>query len=191
MAPRSRSAVSGLQVWLPETSLLIALPCLVAALAWLGVRISDGRKVAALISGYDISVGVNDAPEVMFARAKFYLDRDEFEQAQPLVQRVAQSAPMQTAANILYDTGNSRLRHAIHLIEDGKFDAATADVVLARDFYMRALRLEPGFWDAKYNLDVAMRLVRDFPDVQIQGDDRKRPTSRLWTDLPGLPKGGP
>ncbi len=63
--------------------------------------------------------------------------------------------------------------------------------MLARDFYVRALRLEPGFWDAKYNLDVAMRLVRDFPDVQIQGDDRKRPTSRLWTDLPGLPKGGP
>jgi mxaK protein len=62
---------------------------------------------------------------------------------------------------------------------------------LARDFYTRALRIEPQFWDAKYNLDIAMRLVRDFPDVEIHGDDQKRPTSKLWTDLPGLPKGGP
>jgi mxaK protein len=176
---------------LPVLLLVAAIAVLLGGSGWFYLRCRENRTITELIHGYDRTVGTREAPELMFARAKFYLDRDEFEQAQPLTEAVVQSASRSMAADLLYDAGNSRLHHAIHLIEDNKFDSATADVVLARDYYFRALRIEPQFWDAKYNLDIAMRLVRDLPDVQIPGDDTKRPTSKLWTDLPGLPKGGP
>ncbi len=122
---------------------------------------------------------------------KYLLDHDEFERAQPLIENIVGAGRADIAVSILYDAANSRMHHAIQLIEDNKFDAAAADVVLARDYYTRALRIDPQFWDAKYNLDIAMRLVRDFPDIDVPSDDRKKPTSNLWTDLPGLPKGGP
>jgi mxaK protein len=177
--------------WLPATVLALSTAAMLLSAGWLLRSMRQTRTVAALAGGHDIAISTREAPELMFARAKFLLDRDEFEQAHPLAERVVQLGTPRMAADMLYDMGNARLHHAIQLIEDDKLDAATADVILARDFYIRSLRIQPDFWDAKYNLDIAMRLVRDFPDVQIQSDDRKRPTGKLWTDLPGLPKGGP
>jgi mxaK protein len=177
--------------WAPMTVLVLCLVATVACFAWLCVAMHDNRTIARLASGHDIDVGAQASPAVTFARAKFFMDRDDFEQSQPLVEQVVHSGREDEATHVLYDAGNARLHHAISLIEDNKFDAAAADVVLARDFYTRALRIDPQFWDAKYNLDIAMRLVRDLPDVDIPGQDLKQPTSKLWTDLPGLPKGGP
>ncbi len=167
------------------------MAAVLVCLVWLSRSICDNRRIAALVGGREIDVGARPSAAAAFARAKFFLDRDEFDDAQPLVERVARFGTREQAADMLYDAGNARLHHAIHLIADNKFDAATAEVLLARDFYTRALRIDPQFWDAKYNLDIAMRLVRDFPDIDIPGDDQKKPTTRLWTDLPGLPKGGP
>ena len=48
-------------------------------------------------------------------------------------------------------------------IEKGEFDKATSLVGLAKEDYDAALRLDPHAWDVKFNLDVAARLVRDFP----------------------------
>jgi mxaK protein len=177
--------------WAPVVALILSGLVALGCFAWLCVSVYDNRTIARLASGHEIQVGARAAPAVIFARAKFLMDRDEFEQSQPLVESVVRSGTVEAATHILYDAGNARLHHAIRLIEDNKFDAASADVVLARDFYTRALRLDPQFWDAKYNLDIAMRLVRDLPEVDIPGEDVKQPTNKLWTDLPGLPKGGP
>jgi mxaK protein len=177
--------------WAPVIGLVLCVLAAVVCVAWLGVALHDNRTIARLASGHDIDVGANASPAVTFARAKFFMDREDFEQSQPLVERVAHAGQKDMTTHVLYDAGNTRLHHAIRLIEDNKFDAAAADVILARDFYTRALRIDPEFWDAKYNLDIAMRLVRDLPDVDIPGQDLKQPTSKLWTDLPGLPKGGP
>ena len=65
-------------------------------------------------------------------------------------------------------------------------------VMLAKAEYRNALRIDPQNWNAKYNLDVAMRLVRDLP--QAVGEDEEKPLEtpeKLWTDLPGVPKGLP
>ena len=177
--------------WLPAVLLTAGVLSTLASLVWLGSRIADNRTIARLRTGHDDGIGRRASAAVAFARAQFLMDHDELEQAQPVVERVVRTGSVQQGAEILYNAGNARLRHAILLIENGKFDSAAADVVLARDFYERALRLQPGFWDAKFNLDIAMRLVRDFPATVIPGEETERPTSKLWTDLPGLPKGGP
>jgi mxaK protein len=65
-------------------------------------------------------------------------------------------------------------------------------VRLAKDGYRRSLALDPGLWDAKYNLDVAMRLVRDFPQIDRMSEEEPADLPvRLWSDLPGLPRGLP
>jgi mxaK protein len=158
---------------------------------WLIATAWDNRTIAALAAGRDLAVGLSSSPKVKFARAEFLFERGDFERAQPLLDSVVRSGNAVVAADALYDAANARLHQGIELIRNNKFDAATSQVILARDFYSRALRIDPQFWDAKYNLDIAMRLVRDFPDTIMRSDDRKKPTNKLWTDLPGLPKGGP
>ena len=45
---------------------------------------------------------------------------------------------------------------------------------------------------AKYNLDVASRLVRDYPEFDRKtGDELRAEPKAIWTDIPGQPRGGP
>ncbi len=93
---------------------------------------------------------------------------------------------------MLYNMANARMRAAIAAIGKGDYDKAIPLVALAKSEYRSALRLDAADWDAKYNLDIAMRLVRDLP--QAVGEDEEKPLEtpqKLWTDLPGVPKGLP
>jgi mxaK protein len=77
-------------------------------------------------------------------------------------------------------------------IEGGALDKAIPLTKLAKDDYRRALSLDPDFWDAKFNFDVAMRLVRDLPGYEQEGEEAPPDAkTRLWTDLPGVPRGLP
>lgn len=177
--------------WLPAFVVLACLAIVLACTTVVVLRVQANRRIAALGEGRDVAVATGAPPEVLLARAKFLLDHDAAADAQPWIQAVVASGRTDLAVAALHDAGNARLRSALALIADGKFDSATGDVVLAKDFYVRALRVDPGAWDAKYNLDVAMRLVRDFPDTVTTEDDRPLQPKKLWTELPGRPKGEP
>lgn len=183
---------------LPWLGLLVCLILTVLA----GVRLialqSDNATIDALAARRDIVVPVDARAEVAYARVRFLLDRDRLDEAVPLVEiigRDAASEPRlarrQLAADAWRALGSARLRLAFSLMRDGKIDEAIPSVRLAKEFYIRALRLVPGDWDAKFNLDVASRLVRDFPEGNAQGEESPDPPKRVWTDLPGLPKGLP
>jgi len=159
---------------------------------------ADNRIIADLKARRDIEVDTSARPAVILARALYLLDRDQIDPALPLVETLAAAAdasPQQQALAVdaLYSIGNARMRQALDLIERGGLsDGATAPVRLAKDAYIRALRLVPQHWDAKYNLDVASRLVRDFPVNEQEGeDDLPDPMTKLWTELPGVPRGLP
>jgi mxaK protein len=51
--------------------------------------------------------------------------------------------------------------------------------------------LNSGFWDAKYNLEVAMRLLPEMNRVNIGDDEPENKKSKLWTTVPGFPRGLP
>lgn len=149
--------------------------------------------IAGLRAGKDIPVDAATAPAALLeARTYFLLTRDRLNEAQPLIDQAALRGDAAIASRMLYNMANARLRTAVALIEQGHFDQAIPLVALAKEEYRSVLRREPLNWDAKYNLDVAMRLVRDLP--QAQGEDDAEPEqipSKLWTDLPGVPKGLP
>lgn len=195
-APRPRRAAS--PRWRLPGAGVISAAALVAGVlgvaacgTWLGLVLADNRTITALADGRDVAVSADAAPEVLLARADFLLRRDRIDEAQALVAPVVASGDREAERVLRFNLANARLRLALSLLVDSRIDQAVPLVNLAKDDYRRALRLAPGDWDAKYNLDVAMRLVREFPAVELEGEAQPPPSTKLWTELPGLPKGMP
>lgn len=162
------------------------------ALGRLVVKERDNHAIDKLASGRNVSVSGTAEAEALFARAHFLLVRNRVDEAQPAAEEAARTASPRLRAALLYDMANARMRLAFSLIEATQLDKAVPQLRLAKDDYRRALALAPDFWDARYNLDVVMRMARDFPDIEPHGDDEAPASvSKLWTDLPGLPKGLP
>lgn len=178
-------------------ALATALAACVVALAVLAWRMQEVRRdngiIAALKAGDDIAVDPRNASdEVMIARSAFLLARDRREEAQTLLDSSSGMTDHKLRARLIYNHANARIRDAIALVERGDNDKAIPLTRLAKDEYRLALRLDPEAWDIKYNYDVAMRIVRDFPGYESEGEEPPpdAPT-KLWTDLPGVPKGLP
>lgn len=169
-----------------------AFGVLLALGARLGLNAFENRTITALADGRDVPVPEAASPRLLLARAHFLMVRDRFDEAQPLVDRLARSDESALAVAGLYDLANARLARAVAHLEQTQIDPAIPLVRLAKAGYRAALERDPGFWDAKYNLDIAMRLIRDFPQIEQEPqDDAQETPKRLWTDLPGLPRGLP
>ncbi len=152
----------------------------------------DNAFIAALAAGQDIATSAEDPAPLILARLAFLTHRDRLEEAQPLVNQLIHNADRHLAAAALYTMGNARLRLAIEHLGGNRIDPAIPLVRLAKQNYRDALAIRPDFWDAKFNLDIAMRLVRDFPQLEVDGEEiPPEAAKKLWTDLPGIPKGLP
>lgn len=179
------------------TALALALVAAVSVLAALTWRIVEVRRdnaiIEALKAGDDILVDPRTAAgEVLIARSKFLLERDRREEAQALLDSSSSVTDAKLRARLIYNRANARIRDAIAAVERADHDKAIPLTNLAKDEYRLALRLDPTAWDIKYNFDVAMRIVRDFPGYEQEGEDVSPDApKRLWTDLPGIPKGLP
>lgn len=156
-------------------------------------HIRDNAVIARLAEGHDVAVPLTEAsPDVLFARAGFLLARGRLDEAQSIADITASWPDPALRARLLYNLANARVRLAVQHIEAGAYGRAIPLVALAKTGYRLALRLSPGVWDVKYNLDVAMRLVRDFPESGEAGEmPPETPPKRVWTDLPGTPRGLP
>jgi mxaK protein len=178
-------------------NLLAALPLVLAAAAlWLAVSgwtaLRDDRAIGALEAGHDRPVGPEARPALVVARIGFLAARDRLGETEPLVDALDRGGADPEAARARYVIANARMRQAFALIGRGELDKAAPQVTLARQDYRRALRAQPEFWDAKYNLDVASRLVRDHPEFDRKtGDELRAEPKAIWTDMPGQPRGGP
>ncbi|CAO4175590.1 MxaK protein [Methylorubrum populi] len=195
-ADRLGAAVA--QVWrASRPHLLVLLPILLlAAAAAFGLSAwkagSTNAAIAALEAGRDIAV-TSEAPDALLvARTQFLAARDRLGEAEPLLDTLDRRSAAEAAARARYAVANARIRQAFLLIERSELDKAGPQVTLARQDYRRALQARPDFWDAKFNFDVASRLIRDFPEFDRKfGDELKAEPKQIWTDIPGQPRGGP
>jgi mxaK protein len=176
---------------LPPLLLLAALVLLGASALRLYGERSERALARALATNHDIRPPDDASSELVFARAHFLLVRDRIDEAQSLVGQIVERGGPDVAARFHYDVGNARARRAIGAIEASQIDKAIPEVRLAKEAYRAALRADPTLWDARYNLDVVMRLVRDFPEIEAAEDETKAQPKKLWTDLPGRPRGLP
>lgn len=164
-----------------------------AALQW---RATDraAEELAQLVAGQDLAtVERGDAPpEVRLGRA-FYLARTGQEQeAEDLLDYLATHGEYEVRRLAYFNLGNLRLREALAKLEAGAPDQATPLVDMAKSSYREALVLNPDFWDAKYNLELAMRLLPEMDRVS-NGEDELPPEAqkKIWTGVPGFPRGLP
>lgn len=186
------------RVWGRARPLLItALPLLLLALtlaflagSWRITR--DNATIRALAGGSDIAVPRDAAPPLLLARVQHLARRGAVEAIEPLIEALDRAGEGERAARARYALANAHLRQAFEHLERGDLDPAGPRITLARQEYRRALQGRPDFWDAKFNLDVASRLLRDFPDFDRKsGDELKAEPKKIWTDIPGQPRGQP
>jgi mxaK protein len=171
--------------------LLISLVALMCATVVLVSEYSSNQTVAALRADRDALVNDSAPAEVLFARACFLFSHQRIEEAQVLSEIMAQRGDTKVFSSLLFNLGNARLRQAVGLITNEDLSGAIPFVNLAKRDFRRVLELEPANWNAKYNLDVAMRLVRDYPLGQENEGDTLPASKQLWPDIPGIPEGLP
>ena len=196
------SASRQIYTWFLWLGLLVTGAGLIGSLVVLQRTTAENAIIEQLEKRNDIAVNEQAASHVAFARLRFLTAIGRLDEALPWVELLAgrsvqagvNSSAQDTAIAVqaLYNMGNARLGHAIELLGSSQTDEAPSSVRLAKEYYVRALRLDPSFWSARYNLDIASRLVRDLPQAEITEDEESPDApKRLWTDLPGLPKGLP
>lgn len=187
-----------LGIWRAQRSMLL-VGLAVALLFAMTIELVQWRRaiaandtIDALRAGRNIEVEDGAPPEALLARVAFFTKRGELDQARTLVEALDRSGEVEPRARGHYLLANALLRTALEHIEKSELEAANPLVNLSKREYRRALQLNPDYWDAKFNFDVAARLVRDFPDFERKsGDELSADPKKLWTDIPGKPKGLP
>lgn len=170
-----------------------------ASVLWFGYAaqnliyaLRSNDNIRLLVGRHDVPIDVKRAhPQEILARIDESVRRDHIDDAQSILSITGERLPPSVRASALYNIANTRTRLAAEAVRRGDIDSATAMINLAKSEYRLALKLDSENWDARHNLDVAMRVVRDFP--QADNPDLSSPDApkKLWTDLPGIPKGLP
>ncbi|MBS3963941.1 MAG: MxaK protein [Methylomonas sp.] len=134
-----------------------------------------------------------DAPPELHLAQAIYLKQHQFhDQALAALSRLVGQGNSRLQSQSRYNLGNFYLSQAMTEIDQGRINQALPLLTLAKQAYRQALRLDTGFWDAKYNLEVAMALLPEFDRIsQEKPDDDASKPSQLWTTLPGFPRGLP
>ena len=176
---------------------LLLLACLLAT----GLSLYQGAgllaqqranaEIRAMASGRDQALSEGGDPRRHYARTLWLSQRERLDEALTPYAALADAPPPLRAA-AAYALGNARMRAGFERIENGDLDGATPEINLAKAAYREALQADPAHRDARVNLSLAMRLVRDLPRDGADGDeDPEARPRRIWTDLPGLPRGAP
>lgn len=163
------------------------------ARTWMTAR-REARAIAELGGGKDVSPErrYGASPEVRLAYALLLARREQYGDAQAVLTDLGDLGNPRFQAMVHYDLGNLYLRQALAETGRGETDRAAPLAELAKESYRRALRNDPKLWDAKYNLEVATRLMPDFDPVAGGSEEVEDEQARkLWTQVPGFPRGLP
>lgn len=112
---------------------------------------------------------IPDDPRAHFAKAQQLATEEENDLALEQLTLVLGYAGNPLMADAYFNRGNINLRQALTMTNS---DARLIPLIeLAKQDYRSALSLAPTMWDARYNLEVALRVVSEDPD--IDGDFEK------------------
>lgn len=174
----------------PRRAALVLLALLVAAALVEGLGLARDRALNRAIADGSVLTLAGDLPApALFARA-YHLERKGNHQAAlDLYQRVAAAGDPALAQAARYNSGNIYLRQALRLADAGTPQQMLSLAELAKGSYREALRGDSGDWDAKYNLERALRLVPDTEDIGAAEPPSR--SERAVTTMKGLSLGLP
>ena len=165
--------------------LVVVAVAIDGALLWRQQRwneaIASGKLPAA--DGADLPV------QVRFAQAHVQAASGAREAALHRYRSLENDSPLGQAAR--FNSANLLLREAVMLRAGAEPGKAIPLIELAKEIYREILRVDPQYWDARYNLERAQRLLPD-PEESDQEPLAARPEAeRAATTMrgysPGLP----
>jgi mxaK protein len=151
--------------------LLLALAC---AAGYDGYRLFMAQMQNRAITGAEPIAPEERRAHVAFAGAARVGAAGDYLRALTLYKRAAQDAPPALQLAARYNSANLHLREAMRLRESGDATGMTQSLPLlelAKQGYRDVLRDDPQQWDARYNLERALRLA---PEIE-EGDDGAAP----------------
>ncbi|SJM90299.1 MxaK protein [Crenothrix polyspora] len=166
----------------------ISLYCLYT---WHGLNV-ENATIQQLLSGQDVAVEqVVAKPQIRLARACYLKQKKRYDEALATLSAIMAVGDSALQAKVRYNLGNIYLEQAVVSVENNDTSRAMPLVMLAKQAYRQALALDSQFWDAKYNLEVAMRLLPEMERLDLENEDPKQQKAELWTTVPGFPRGLP
>jgi mxaK protein len=142
---------------------------------WQAERINAAidRSVVAGEPSNALPVG-NDAPaELRFAAALAAAREGQVTRAVALYRQVAEARP-DLAPTALLNAGNTLQREGRRLAAEDNRTGALPMLELAKETYREVLRIDPGQWSARYNLERALRLAPE--DETVDEGSASMPT---------------
>lgn len=181
------SRVLPLTLWLLTAAVVLVLAAVADGALWWR---DAGRN--ALIANGQVPAG-SPVPELQFAHAQALTaaigpgDSQNAGQVDVALNawRALQSHPtLGTAAR--FNSANLLLRQAGALgagLQTAQSGQALPLIELAKEQYRELLRRDPGFWDARYNLERAQRLLPDTVDSDLEPTAAQRERERAATTM--------
>lgn len=153
----------------------------------------ENERIRQLLSGKEVELSevITGHPELRLARALFLKQKHRYDEALSTLSLIMDKGDRWFQAQIRYNLGNLYLEQAVRQVEAANVNEALPLTGLAKQAYRQALALDSRNWDAKYNLEVAMRLLPEMDSVTLPEEAPSRQQAQLWTTVPGFPRGLP
>jgi len=130
----------------------------------------SNRINSAIVSAAAVGLDAN-VPEAQFARAVALAQAGKSDPALKIYKALSHDTHAGIRRDALYNTGNVYMRDAARRNSDEGFESLPL-VELAKQAYREVLREWPDDWDARYNLERALRLA---PEMEQEGDESDAP----------------
>lgn len=149
--------------------------------------------IQSLLSGQDVPLHerLQPPPEIRLARVIYLHGKQRYDDALAEIDLILNQGDAAFQAKTRYNLGNLYLDQAIDQVQAFNIDQALPLAQLAKDAYRTALSQNSQYWPAKYNLEVAMRLLPEMNRLQASDTGEAEQKDQLWTSVPGFPRGLP
>jgi len=173
----------------------VGLGLALVAQSWqLGRDLRVNRQLEAQLAGEDERAGrtgaVAEDPRLWIAAARKPALAGRTVEAAALLRRAADASRGELREMALYDMGNVYFRAALWIRAEGADAPALPLFELAKESYRAALLERPDLWDAKFNLELALRAAPD-TDTDDAGATALPTSERAVTTMRALTLGLP
>ncbi len=155
-----------------------------------GVQLSRAERVNEAIAQAQAAEIESAIPEARFARAAKVAEQGSYDEAVAQYKALIQSDAVGIRRSASFNLGNVHLREALeHGIQD---EARWLPMIeFAKQSYRNLLREYPDDWDARHNLELALRLAPELDETVTSADgpppDSEQATSTISSARMDLP----
>lgn len=156
---------------------------------WCAVQLHNAHRVNAAIAAANKdatahnSTSVSTVPQAQLAQAITLARAGKFTAAMKAYKALL-DAPDEVRLPALYDLGNLNMREALKN-GPGEAQRALPLIELAKQSYRDELRINPGDWDARYNLERALWLSPEYDDPILQRNQAPVHAERATSTVQG------